>query len=90
MEKKEKTKIISEFKYKIEKIKYHNNLYFNLDSPEISDAKFDELKKEVFIIKEKFPFLKKLKVFSNLVGSTPLNKFKKIKHSKTMLSLKCF
>ncbi len=87
MEKKEKTKIISEFKYKIEKIKYHNNLYFNLDSPEISDAKFDELKKEVFIIKEKFPFLKKLKVFSNLVGSTPLNKFKKIKHSKTMLSL---
>jgi len=27
----------------LNKLEYHNNLYYNLDSPEISDAKYDEL-----------------------------------------------
>ncbi len=87
MDKKEKDKIILKFNDKIEKLKYHNNLYFNHDSPKISDAKYDELKNEINFLKEKFSFLKKLKISSDFVGSAPLNKFKKIKHSKAMLSL---
>ena len=87
MDKKEKDKITLKFKDKIEKLKYHNNLYFNHDAPKISDAKYDELKNEINFLKEKFSFLKKLKISSDFVGSAPLNKFKKIKHSKAMLSL---
>ena len=77
MDKKEKDKITLKFKDKIEKLKYHNNLYFNHDAPKISDAKYDELKNEINFLKEKFSFLKKLKISSDFVGSAPLNKFKK-------------
>ena len=36
-------KIIKNTESILEQIKYHNNLYYNLDKPEISDAKYDEL-----------------------------------------------
>ena len=36
-------KIIKNTESILEQIKYHNNLYYNLDKPQISDAKYDEL-----------------------------------------------
>ena len=80
-----KSKIINRFKKKIKLIKYHNNQYFNLDSPKISDAEYDKLKKELISLEENYSFLKRVKLTQNIIGATPTNKFKKIKHLKPML-----
>ena len=79
--------ITKKFKEKIEKLKEHNDLYFNQDSPKISDSSYDKLKKELIEFENKYKFLKKLKLLDKLVGSPPTNKFKKIKHLIPMLSL---
>ena len=84
---KEKKDTIKEYKKKINLLKKHNNSYFNQDSPKISDAEYDELKKSIKELEKKNIFLKKLSFKSDSVGSPPLNKFKKIKHLKPMLSL---
>jgi DNA ligase (NAD+) len=79
--------VIEIFKKKIREIKYHNNLYFNKDNPEISDIEYDNLKKILISLENKHSFLKELKILDKLVGSPPKNKFKKIKHLSPMLSL---
>lgn len=84
---KDKSKIIKEFRSKINELRDHNKYYFSEDNPKITDAKYDELKKNIFILEKKYPFLKKLNLTNNLVGAAPANKFKKIKHLKPMLSL---
>ena len=38
-------------------------------------------------MEENYNFLKELNLLSNMVGATPLNKFKKIPHLRPMLSL---
>ena len=83
----DKNEIIKKYKSKIKILKKHNNFYFNQDNPKISDAEFDELKKSISQLENKYDFLKKLKLLKEIVGSTPLNKFSKIKHLTPMLSL---
>ena len=80
-------KIISEYKEKINILIKHNKLYFSKDNPNISDAEYDELKKDVVELEKKFPYLKKYGSFKSIIGSPPSNKFKKIKHLRPMLSL---
>ena len=82
-----KLEIINFYKKKINLLKKHNKLYFNNDKPIISDAEYDNLKKEIIILEEKNHFLKKLNLNNKNVGSSPSNKFKKVKHLKPMLSL---
>ena len=84
---KDKSKIIKNFRSKIGELKDHNKFYFSNDNPKITDAKYDELKKDIFELEKKYSFLKKLNLTKNLVGTTPAKKFKKIKHLKPMLSL---
>ena len=84
---KDKSKIIKNFRSKINELQHHNKYYFNEDNPKITDAKYDELKKEIFLLEKKYSFLEKLDLTKNLVGAVPANKFKKIKHLKPMLSL---
>ncbi len=82
-----KSKIENIYKKKINLLKKHNKLYFNNDSPIISDSEYDSLKQEIITLEKKNNFLKKLNVSKKLIGSPPSNKFKKIKHLKPMLSL---
>ena len=42
-----KLKIINIYKKKLDILKKHNTLYFNNDSPLITDAEYDKLKKEL-------------------------------------------
>ena len=84
---KDKINKIKDFKNKIQELKKHNYLYFNKDKPIISDLKYDELKKEITVLENKYAYLKELKLLEKIVGSPPTNKFKKIKHLKPMLSL---
>ncbi len=79
--------VIKNFLTKIKELKKHNNLYFNKDKPEITDREYDKLKNELISEEKKYDYLKKLNQLSKIVGATPTNKFKKIKHLSPMLSL---
>ncbi len=83
----QKSEIINIYKKKINLLKKHNKLYFTDDNPDISDSKFDNLKKEIIDLEKKNNFLKNLNLKKGLIGATPSNKFKKIKHLRPMLSL---
>ena len=83
----DKQKKIKDFKKKIQELKKHNHSYFNKDKPNISDADYDRLKKEIINLESANDFLKELKLLEKLIGSPLTNKFKKIKHLKPMLSL---
>ena len=83
----EKKETVKKYKHLISILKKHNHYYHNEDNPKISDSEYDKLKKEILILEKKNSFLKKLNLLSNIIGSTPTNKFKKIRHLKPMLSL---
>tara|TARA_B100000579_G_scaffold282784_1_gene234171 strand:+ start:856 stop:2877 length:2022 start_codon:yes stop_codon:yes gene_type:complete len=72
---------------KINELKQHNQLYYEKSSPTISDAKYDELKKEIIDLEKKYIFLKSKSSPSLLVGSKPSKNFLKSKHRVKMLSL---
>ncbi len=84
---KDKHKIKIEHKKKIQSLKNHNKYYFTDDSPKINDSDYDKLKNEIKKLEKKYPYLKKRYSVDKIVGASPSNKFKKIKHLKPMLSL---
>ena len=53
-----KSEIINKFKKKVKLIKFHNNQYFNLDNPKISDSEYDKLKKDLISLEKKNSFLR--------------------------------
>ena len=65
----------------------YNHHYFNLDSPLVSDSKYDQIKNEVIKLENSFAYLKENKPIQDLVGAPVTKKFKKIKHAIPMLSL---
>ena len=83
----DEVKILKLHQSKIKNLKKHNNLYYNNDSPIIDDSQYDKIKKELLELENKYPFLEKNETVGNIVGAKPLNRFKKIKHLKPMLSL---
>ena len=85
MAKNEEIKLL--YNKKIKSLKKHNKLYFTNDSPEISDADYDNLKFELIELEKKYPFLKKIESVNEIIGARPSNKFKKVKHLQPMLSL---
>ncbi len=67
-------------------INHHRYLYHVLDRQEISDAALDSLKKELFDLEQKFPELVTPDSPTQRIGGKPLKEFKKVRHSKPMLS----
>ena len=84
---KKKDEIIRKFKNLILEFKKHNKLYYVDDSPKISDSEFDLIKKKILKLQDDYPNLKKIEDITKIVGATPSNKFKKVKHLLPMLSL---
>ena len=78
-------------KERIEKLKkiinHHRYLYHVLDKPEISDAALDSLKHELKELEEKFPEFITPDSPTQRVGGRALEGFKKVRHSRPMLSL---
>tara|TARA_Y100001970_G_scaffold248318_1_gene317792 strand:+ start:17274 stop:19295 length:2022 start_codon:yes stop_codon:yes gene_type:complete len=72
---------------KIEEFKKHNKLYYDKNSPIISDEKFDILKKEILDFEKKYNFLENKFSPSTVVGYKPSKNFLKSKHRVKMLSL---
>ena len=71
-----------------EEITRHNKLYHELDQPEISDADYDALFRELLEIEEKHPELVTPESPSQKVGSKASEKFAPVEHVVPMLSLK--
>tara|TARA_B100000886_G_scaffold339157_1_gene303790 strand:+ start:2456 stop:4486 length:2031 start_codon:yes stop_codon:yes gene_type:complete len=76
-------------KYNKEKklLQKYNHHYFNLDSPLVSDSKYDQVKNHVIQLEKEFPYLKINESVQDQIGAPLTKKFKKIKHLKPMLSL---
>ena len=70
-----------------EELAAHNNAYHTEDRPLITDADYDALKKRNLAIEERFPNLKLENSPSDQVGAAPSQKFGKVAHKVSMLSL---
>jgi DNA ligase (NAD+) len=66
---------------------FHNNAYYVLDSPEISDYEFDKLLEELKLLEEINPHLITINSPTQRVGVAILDSFKTVKHKYPMLSL---
>lgn len=71
-----------------DQIRYHNNRYYNEDSPEITDFEYDSLTRELRELEKKYPNLKSADSPSNRVGGTAKRKAGVlVRHNVPMLSL---
>ena len=66
---------------------YHANLYYNLDNPEISDAQYDSLIRDIEKIEKSNPKLISKDTITQKVGGKPSVKFSKVNHRIKMESL---
>ncbi len=70
-----------------EEIGYHNYRYYVLDQPEISDAQYDRLMRELQKLEEEYPELRSPNSPTQRVGAPPLEEFEIVRHTIPMLSL---
>ena len=82
-----KKDIQEKYNKKIKLIRKHNKFYYDKSEPIITDKDYDQLKKDIFLLEEKFKFLKSETSPSNLVGFKPSKTFAKVLHRVPMLSL---
>jgi DNA ligase (NAD+) len=68
-------------------IAHHDQRYYGLDSPEISDAEYDRLMQELRALEQEHPNLVTSDSPTQRPGGTPSGKFPKVRHSVPMLSL---
>jgi DNA ligase (NAD+) len=68
-------------------IEHHNRLYHELDEPEISDADYDALVRELRSLEAQFPELVTPDSPTQLVGSAPSTLFAPVVHRIPLLSL---
>ena len=82
-----KAEIRKYYENKIKEFEKHNKLYFELSSPKVTDKYYDQLKKEILDLENKYYYLKNVSSPSNSLGYTPSKNFIKSKHRVKMLSL---
>ncbi len=70
-----------------DEIEHHNYRYYVLDDPEISDAEYDELKRGLQTIEDKYPDLVTPDSPTQRIGAEPQDEFGTVEHETPMLSL---
>jgi DNA ligase (NAD+) len=70
-----------------EQVRYHNRRYHVDDAPEISDAEYDALYRELEALEDEHPELITPDSPTQRVGGEPIEGFEEIRHSVPMLSL---
>lgn len=68
-------------------VKYHAGLYYDKDSPEISDAEYDSLVRELRQLEDDYPQYARNDSPTQTVGGMPSNLFAKVEHVTPMMSL---
>jgi len=68
-------------------IEHHNYRYHVLDDPEVSDAEYDRLMRELSALEARFPELVTADSPTQRVGAAPLAEFGEVVHRLPMLSL---
>jgi len=68
-------------------IRRHDHLYYVLDKPEISDAEYDKIFRELQDIENEFPELVTHDSPTQRIGGEPLKEFKSVIHKTSLLSL---
>jgi len=68
-------------------IERHNRLYYVEDAPEIDDAEYDRLFRELEGLEREFPELRTQDSPTQRVGGAPLPEFEKVRHRAPMLSI---
>ncbi len=79
--------IKKKYKKKIKLVNHYNQKYYDENISEISDAKFDQIKKEIVDLENKYDFLRDENSPTLKVGFKPSKNFKKEEHRIPMLSL---
>jgi DNA ligase (NAD+) len=79
--------IQKKYKKKIKLINRFNKFYYDKSNPKVSDKKYDDLKKEILLLEDKYQFLKSKNSPSKIIGYKPSKNFKKVLHRVPMLSL---
>ncbi|HID98171.1 MAG TPA: NAD-dependent DNA ligase LigA [Thermodesulfobacteriaceae bacterium] len=70
-----------------EQINHHNYLYYVLDQPEISDADYDALMRELLDLEASYPEVVSPDSPTQRIGAAPSGKFAPVPHTVPMLSL---
>ena len=82
---------VNKAKQKIEELRkvinHHNYRYYVLDSPEISDAEYDELMRELKQLESEHPELITLDSPTQRIGAPPVEEFGVVEHPEPLLSL---
>ncbi|OUO57625.1 NAD-dependent DNA ligase LigA [Candidatus Avelusimicrobium gallicola] len=68
-------------------INYHNNLYYNLDNPILSDTQYDELYKQLKDLEDQYPQYRTKNSPTQRVGGQAGTMFSPVRHTTPMLSL---
>jgi DNA ligase (NAD+) len=68
-------------------IRHHDDLYYNQAAPEISDAEYDKLFRELENLEKNHPQLADPNSPTKRVGGKPIKGFKQIRHAVPMLSI---
>ena len=70
-----------------EQIRHHNYRYYVLDSPELSDAEYDVLMRQLEALEREHPEVATPDSPTHRVGAAPSEKFGAVQHRRPMLSL---
>lgn len=79
--------ILSRFRQLVALVSDHDRRYHTDDSPTISDAEYDELKRELIALEAKHPSLITLDSPTTQIGATTLTTFAPVTHRAPMTSL---
>ena len=68
-------------------IERHNRLYYVEDTPEVTDAEYDRLFRELQALEAEHPALRSADSPTQRVGAAPLSEFGEVRHRTPMLSI---
>lgn len=70
-----------------EELNRHSRLYYVEDQPEITDGEYDRMMRELVLLEEEFPHLKRQDSPTDRVGGAPLKQFGPVIHRVPVISL---
>lgn len=83
----EQQAIVAKMRTLIKEVRKHNNAYYVMDAPTISDNEYDQLRLKLIELEERYPELTQSDSPTASVGDDPLPSFSQVKHDIPMLSL---